>query len=263
MPFNATNGVRYYTFDSLNDPGLVQAVFTRQGGISPQPWSALNVGGTVGDDPTRVVENRLRAFRAAGRAPDSLYDVWQVHGREVVCAYAPRPPQVQHRKADVILTDNPLVTLFMRFADCVPILLYDPKRRVVGLAHAGWKGTVKQAARAAVEAMQDAYGCAAANILAAIGPSIGPHHYPVGPEVAAQVREVFGQDAASLLHTHNGHAAEFDLWEANRLILEDSGVREIEVAAICTACHLEDWYSHRAEDGKTGRFGVLIGLNEG
>ena len=114
------DGLRYYTFDSLADCGVTQAIFTRQGGVSPEPWAALNLGGTVGDDPQRVAENRLRAFQAVGRSSASLYDVWQVHGDEVVIANAPRPPHTPHLKADAMLTDRPEVTLFMRFADCVP-----------------------------------------------------------------------------------------------------------------------------------------------
>jgi hypothetical protein len=263
MAFSQTNGVRYFTFESLDDPDLIQAVFTRHGGVSPQPWSSLNMGGTVGDDPARVAENRRRAFQAVGRSPDSIYDVWQVHGREVVYANSPRSPDVAHRKADAILTDNPQVTLFMRFADCVPVFLFDPYQRVVGLAHAGWQGTVKRTVQAAVQAMQDTFHCKPADIRAAIGPSIGAHHYTVGPEVVAQVRETFGDRASDLIHTHNGGNPQFDLWEANRLLLENIGVLEIEVAAICTSCHLDDWFSHRGEHGKTGRFGALIGLGTG
>jgi len=263
MPFSQNNGVRYFSFESLDDPGLVQAIFTRHGGVSPQPWAALNVGGTVGDEPDRVVENRRRSFIAVGRSPESLYDVWQVHGREVVYTNSPRPHYAAHRKADAILTDNPRVTLFMRFADCAPIFLFDPHRRVVGLVHAGWQGTVKCTVQAAVRAMQEIFSCEPANIRAGIGPSIGAHHYPVGPEVVAQVRDTFRDRASDLLHANNGDNPTFDLWEANRLLLEDVGLREIEVAAICTACHLDDWFSHRGEHGRTGRFGALIGLEGG
>lgn len=264
MPFLQPDSIRYYAFESLSDAGVVNAVVTRRGGASPKPWDTLNVGATVGDDAELVLENRRRTFRALGRPFESLYDVWQVHSNRVVCAQAPRPPDEAHLKADAILTDRPGVTLFMRFADCVPILLHDPRRKVVGLVHAGWQGTVNQAAAHAVRAMQACYGSQPEDILAGIGPSIGPHHYPVGPEVAAQVRSAFGQDASQVLRQHNSgngdSGVQFDLWNANRLILEGQGVRQVEVAGICTACCLEDWYSHRAENGKTGRFGALIAL---
>jgi hypothetical protein len=152
----------------------------------------------------------------------------------------------------------------MRFADCVPILLHDPKRGVIGVAHAGWQGTVIGVAAAAVEEMQSAYHSNPEDILAAIGPSVCQNHYEVGGEVVEKVQEAFGQDANKVLSRGNGGLAPgkayFDLWSANRLMLEQAGVRQIEVSEICTACQPEDWYSHRAEKGKTGRFGVLMGL---
>ena len=260
MPFLQPDQVRYYTFECLSELGVTHAVFTRQGGISPAPWDSLNVGGTVGDDPTRVAENRRRTFEAVGRSPDTMFDVWQVHSVDVVCTDVPRPAVVQHAKADAMLTSNPGVTLYMRFADCVPIFLYDPERKVVGLVHAGWQGTVCKIAAAAVAAMQAAYQSQPEDVIAAIGPSIGAHHYQVGMEVVQQVHNTFGDAAIGLLPRENG-AVKFDLWQANRLILEDAGVRFVESAEICTACHPDDWYSHRGDNGKTGRFGALIALS--
>jgi YfiH family protein len=259
MPFHQPDTLRYYSFESLDDAGIAHAVFTRRGGVSPDPWETLNLGGTVGDDPERVAENRRRLFAGLGREIGSVYDVWQVHSADVVSTDRPRPQHVPHLKADGILTAQPGITLFMRFADCVPILLCDPARRVAGLVHAGWMGTVKKVAAAAVEALARQHRSYRGDILAAIGPSIGPDHYTIGPDVEAQVQAAFGLDAGTLLHKHDG-SVQFDLWAANRLILEQAGVHRIEVAGICTACHLEDWFSHRGEQGKTGRFGTVIGL---
>jgi len=258
MPFCTADGITYYTFDSLVS-GVKQAVFTRLGGVSPEPWSSLNLGGTVGDERERVVANRLRALAAVGCDPRTVYDVWQVHGTDVVVAEEPRQPENPYVQADAILTDRPDVTLLMRFADCVPILLYDPVRRVAGIAHAGWMGTVKGTVRSAVEVMRSRFHCSPADILAAIGPSIGPDHYEIGPDVAAQVRKVFGPAAAELLIERDGRT-HFDLWGANRMHLEGAGVRQVELAGICTACHTDRWFSHRAEKGRTGRFGALITL---
>lgn len=259
MPFHQYNSIRYFTHDSLEYAGVTHAVFTRQGGVSPHPWASLNVGGLVGDDPKRVLENRVLAFRSVGREPESIHDVWQVHGTEVVCAVSPRPVNVPHLKADVILTDRPDVTIFMRFADCVPVMLYDPVHRVAGIAHAGWQGTVKGTVREAIKAMRVEYQSRPEEILAAIGPSIGPDHYEIGKEVALQVEETFGSESAAILSAKNS-SIHCNLWEANRLLLDQNGVKKIEIAGICTACHPEDWYSHRGEKGITGRFGVLIGL---
>jgi hypothetical protein len=259
MPFQSKEGIRYYQFENLGD-GVTQAVFTRRGGNSPDPWAALNIGGTVGDDPERVCKNRQRALTALGCDPESVYDVWQVHGVNVVIAEAPRPPEKPHLQADVILTDKPGITLMMRFADCVPILLHDPLRKVIGIAHAGWMGTVRGAVRIAVEAMQAHFGSNPRDVRAAIGPSIGPDHYEVGLDVVMQVQQAFRQGASSLLNKRAG-GIHFNLWAANRMILEQAGVKQIELAGVCTACHTEDWYSHRAEHGRTGRFGAVIALN--
>lgn len=259
MPFQQTGSMLYYTFDSLDDAKVPHAIFTRQGGVSPKPWASLNLGGTVGDDPLRVAENRQRTFQTIGRDIGTLFDVWQVHSARVVYAEAPRNLKIPHHQADAILTDRMNITLLMRFADCVPILLYDPIRNVIGIVHSGWPGTVKCIPRAAVEAMQKAFNSRPEDILAAIGPSICLHHYEIGPDVEAQVRNAFGENATALLSSSNG-SIHLNLWAANQFILEECGVRHIELAGLCTACHPEDWYSHRGENGQTGRFGVLIGL---
>jgi YfiH family protein len=256
MPFVQHNGLRYFQFDSIKTK---HAVFTRHGGLSPEPWNSLNVGGTVGDEITRVRQNRILSFQALGCASDSIFDVWQVHSADVVCAEAPRPLDEEYRKADIILTDKSDVTLFMRFADCVPLLMHDPRAGVIGIAHAGWMGTLRDVATATIHAMQTNYGCKAGDIVAGIGPSIGPDHYEVGEDVITQIHQRFGDESVRVLEKHNGKT-HFDLWEANRMLLERAGVQQIELAAVCTACNTNDWFSHRAEKGRTGRFGALISL---
>ncbi|NCP88329.1 MAG: peptidoglycan editing factor PgeF [Anaerolineae bacterium CG_4_9_14_3_um_filter_57_17] len=260
---SAPNGVRYFQFASF-PKNLIQAVFTRQGGVSPAPWDSLNFGNTVGDERPRVRENRHLAFQAVGREPSSMFDVWQVHSADVVVVNAAHPHfnNPLELKADAMITDNPRVTLFMRFADCTPILLYDPRRGVVGIVHAGWLGTVRKTAARAVEMMRAAYGSRPADILAAIGPAIGPDHYEIGGDVEEHARYAFGRDAETLFERGHGPKAHFNLWAANQLALRQAGVEQVESAALCTACHTEDWYSHRAEQGKTGRFGALIALPE-
>jgi len=261
MPFSQQNGLRYYTFE-IFPQNITQAVLTRQGGVSPRPFDSLNVGGAIGDDLAHIRENRIRSFKALRRVPESIHDVWQVHSADVIYADTPRPLDTDYQKADILLTDNPKVTLFMRFADCTPILLHDPQKQVIGLVHSGWLGTVRDAAGAAVRAMRERYGSNPADILAAIGPAIGPDHYEVGQDVISQVREAFGEDAEALLEAH-GDSMHFNLWEANRILLEREGVAQIEVAGICTACHPSDWFSHRGEKGKTGRFGALLAMQNG
>jgi polyphenol oxidase len=189
----------------------------------------------------------------------SIHDVWLVHGTNVVFAEAPRPLEKPSTQADILFTNRPEVTLFMRFGDCVPLLFHDPRKHVVGMAHAGWLGTVLGVAGRAVKAMQEKYGCRPEDILAGIGPSIGLDHYEVGDEVVMQFQEKYPAYVDRIVESRNG-SSYLDLWTANTLQLNHAGVEHVEVSRVCTACHLEDWFSHRAEKGKTGRFGALIAL---
>jgi len=258
MPFEEKDGIRFFRFNTFSD-SIVHAVFSRRGGISPAPWDSLNVGGMVGDDAARVLENRARSFKAVGRDLASMHDVWLVHGTNVVYADAPRLLDQPAIQADILLTDRPEVSLFMRFADCVPILFHDPLKKVVGISHAGWLGTLRGTAASAVRAMQDRYGCKPEHIIAGIGPSIGVDHYEVGPEVVDQFQEKYGEDTERIIDSRDG-GSYLNLWMANSIQLTNAGVQQIEISGLCTACHLENWFSHRAEKGKTGRFGALIAL---
>ncbi len=265
MPFEEHDGLRWYQFDLfMDEPGLIQGVFTRRGGVSPEPWSSLNMATSVGDSRERVIHNRARILEALSIPQYGFYDVWQVHGVEVLPTREPRPLDTPHRKADSILTDRTGVALLMLFADCVPIYLYDPIHRAVGMAHAGWQGTVAKIAARAVEAMRSAYGSRPEDLLAGIGPSICREHYQVGEEVIGRVEQAFDRESG-LLSSHNDGKAQLDLWAANRQALLEAGVREghIQVSQICTAEHPQDWFSHRGEKGKTGRFGAVFALREG
>lgn len=258
MPFHEQHGLRYYSFDIFSS-GIKQAIFTRRGGVSPAPWHSLNLGGSVGDEPAHVAENRIRVFQAMGCEPASLHDVWLVHGTSIVYADAPRPLDQPPVKADIIFTDNPEVTLFMRFGDCVPILFHDPQKKVIGIAHAGWMGTMRGVVQAAVDGMKSHYGCKPEDIVAGIGPSIGVDHYEVGEEVISQITEQHADAASQILQTRDG-GTYLDLWTANAIQLQKAGVEQIQISNVCTACHLDDWFSHRAEKGKTGRFAALMAL---
>ena len=260
MKFDERNGLRYYQFDLFRGYPLFHAVLTRRGGFSKEPFASLNTGGTVRDDPDDVLANHRMIYETFGYPFDSRFDVWQVHGKEVICTDAPRGSDTPHSKADGILTDNPTVTLFMRFADCVPILLYDPAHQVIGIAHAGWQGTYKQVARATVEKMTANYDSQPEDILAGIGPSICQSCYEVGQGPLDAFKEAFGESQAMRYFQERDGRLHLDLWKANQDILRSAGVTKVEVAGICTAEHLDDWYSHRAEDGKTGRFAVLMAL---
>jgi len=256
MPFIEKNHLCYFQFNTINTR---HAFFTRHGGLSPEPWGSLNVGGTVGDDPTRVRANRNLSLEALECSPASVFDAWQVHGADSICAEAPRPDDEPTKKADIIFTDKPGLTLYMRFADCVPILIHDPRLNVIGIGHAGWMGTLRGVATAMIETAKNQYGSKPSDLIVGIGPSIGPDHYEVGDDVIEHVKEKFQGEADQVLKLH-GDKTHFDLWRANQLLLEQAGVEHIELAGVCTACNTNDWFSHRAEKGRTGRFGALIAL---
>lgn len=264
MGFTQYGKLKYFGFETFPEDEVTHAIFSRHGGVSPKPWNALNVGGTVGDDIENVKVNIRRSFQVFNLAVNRKYDAWQVHGNKVVFADSPRAQDEPPQKADIILTNKPEVVLFMRFADCVPIMLFDPIKKVVGIAHAGWMGTVKKVPLIAIQAMEEHYGSAPGDILAGIGPSIGPQSYEVGVEVAKEIKETFKHKANEILAVStnkNKDTIKLNLWEANRILLDNAGVKNIELAGICTATNLNDWYSHRAEHGRTGRFGALITLN--
>jgi YfiH family protein len=253
------NGLSCYQFDTYNAFPLHHGVFTRRGGVSPEPWDSLNLGGLSGDNRDNVIENRKRIFTCFDLPVTSIFDVWQVHGNRIVCAENPRPLDKDHEKADAIFTDKAGVTLFMRFADCVPLFFYDPRQQVIGIAHAGRIGTLNRLAADCVATMQEKFGSQPEDILAGIGPSIGPDHYEIKEDVIQQAEMCFDELDGILIRSQNGRTY-LNLWEANRRILENSGVKNIEQSDICTACHTEDWFSHRAENGATGRFGALLAL---
>jgi YfiH family protein len=142
----------------------------------------------------------------------------------------------------------------LRYADCTPVLLADPERRVVAAVHAGWRGSAVRAAGAAVEALLDAFGSRPQDIVAGIGPAVGPCCYTVGQDVV----EAFG-DRSELFSEDQ----KLDLWTANRQALIEAGVPadQIEVAGICTQCQADRFFSHRANQGQpAGRFAAVIRL---
>ncbi|MFO7943767.1 MAG: peptidoglycan editing factor PgeF [Anaerolineales bacterium] len=259
MPYIKKDSIRYFQFSEFDTNQVKHGIFTRKGGVSPQPWKSLNLGGTVGDDQARVMENKKRVLETLNCESDSLFEVQQVHKARVLVAEEPRIRTQELPKADAVITNNPKVTLMMRFADCVPLLFFDPGQEVVGLAHAGWKGTLQKIALKTIQSMVEVYGTKPEEVIAGIGPSIGPDHYQVRGDVIKKVKASFPNASPHLLREEEG-TVRLNLWEANRQALRESGVHRIEVAGICTACHVRDWFSHRAEHGTTGRFGALITL---
>jgi len=268
------DGIRYYTFEAFDaHAGLLAVVTTRHGGESTGPYATMNLGGQTGDDPQAVRRNRARAASLVGSETARLTFGRQVHSASVA--------QVERGTTggafddtDALVTDAVGVPLVILTADCAAIFLFDPVHHAIGIAHAGWRGTVAGIAEKTVERMHDAFGSSPADLLAGIGPSIGPCCYEVGEEVIAAVDAALPEHADEVLvepdmasagsfrASVNEGRRHFDLWRANELILMQAGLREeqIDVARLCTSCRTDMFYSHRAEKGITGRFGGIIML---
>lgn len=240
-------------------PHLIQAIFTRKGGVSASPYHSLNLSVSTGDDPEIVALNFQRACQAVDIKPEQTVSCHQIHSANVFVVDQANRQQVMGR-GDALITREPDTYLLMRFADCTPLLFYDPARGAVGAAHAGWRGTVQNIAGAAIRAMVDEFGCRPKDIKAIIGPAIGPCCYEVGADVIQAAQESF-DDVSGLFTRPNGNGqAYFDMWEANRRQLAAAGVEEIIQTELCTACHTDKFFSHRAEKGRTGRLGAVVGI---
>lgn len=252
-------GLVTYLFESF-DPKLVNhAFYTRLGGVSEGAYSQLNLGGTNGDRPEHVRANHIKLFENFGMPFESRFDVWQVHGDTIHFTDTPRPETQKHQPGDAIFTQNPDVTLIMRFADCVPIMIHDPEKKVVGLVHAGWQGTLIEVGAVAIRAAVKQYGCNPATMRVGIGPSICGHCYQIGAEVRSQFYKKWGEKAFDFIaESSNGY--HLDLWAANEWILRSAGIQQLEQSHLCTAENLHEWYSYRKEKGLTGRFAAAISL---
>jgi YfiH family protein len=244
------------TFASFDHPAIRHGVSTRAGGVSVGPYASLNLGASVGDQLESVLENRTRLSRALGFDPARFVTTPQVHGKGVLVVDEQTAPDCLSTRADILISREPGFLLMQRFADCVPLLFWHQDAKIVGVAHAGWRGTAIGVAGQTVEAVLD-LGGDAAGLRVGIGPSIGPCCFEVGDEVVDQIPG--GRDASS--PGPNGRPY-VDLWELNRRQFVAAGVPEqsIEVSAACTRCQPDRYFSHRALGYPAGRFGAAIGL---
>lgn len=257
--------IPFFRFESLPTNGQVEhAVFTRKGGVSAAPYLSLNLSVSVPDDNANVFANRARAYGTHGRTNGTLVHAYLTHGAKVA--------QVTKRHygqyvgpVDGLITNERNCGLTMNYADCSPIMLFDPLNHAIAIGHAGWKGAVQDLPGALVRAMEQNFGSDPASLLAGIGPSIGPCCYEVAEPVLSEVRRSF-ENAESLLKyktdpKRKPDAKEhryFDLPVANRQRLIDAGINQVEVTNLCTSCRTDLFFSHRAEQGQTGRFGALV-----
>lgn len=245
--------------------GLVHGFSSRGGGYSAGEYASLNLGLTSGDAVMDVRQNRLLFATTLGIGPERVVCGRQVHsaniarvgreemGRGFLDAAQALPD------TDGLVTNDRGVALLTLFADCVPVLFYEPIQQVIGVCHCGWRGTVGKIAAKMAGIMVQEYGCQPQNICAAIGPSISRAAYEVDRPVLEQFQQAFSFADRLITPVDETHG-KVDLWEANRLQLLGAGLAEqnIDVSGLCTYQNHQTFFSHRADHGKTGRNGALL-----
>ncbi|MGF6352674.1 YfiH family protein [Paenibacillus sp. 4624] len=253
---------------------------TRHGGVGQEPYATLNCAYHVGDNAEAVLRNRRLVTEKLAFPPEAWTCGEQVHGKAVAVITADDKGrglldrQSALQDTDGLVTNVPGVLLTSFYADCVPLYFYDPVNQAVGLAHAGWKGTVAGIAVSMVETMEREYGSRREDIRAAIGPSIGDCCYEVDEAVMKHVRvwldeprgnDEYNPSASKRIYTPaaNGKTM-LNLKECNRHIMMKAGILpdHIECTTWCTSCHPELFFSYRKENGVTGRMASWIGLEE-
>lgn len=253
------NGIVFYQFASLISYGeVLHAIFTRIGGTSRGVFQSLNVGHHIGDDDQAVEANHKLIFQTLGIQAQRVVTARQVHGAQVAIIGTAQWGTIVP-ETDSLISAERGTALLLRFADCVPLMLYDPVRHAFALVHVGWRGLLASVVPHTLSTLQRAFGCNPHDIFAGIGPAIGPCCYEVGPDVVAQVKQTFGE-GNNLLQRQPSGATHFDLPGAVRHQLQEHGVKQIEDSGLCTSCHTDEFFSYRAEHGHTGRFAAVLGL---
>ena len=260
--------IRFSCLSQYED--IFHFITTRHGGCSKAPFHSFNLASHVGDREENVLKNRANLASSLGINVEKFFYSRQEHGNRIFLINDENVFQNNNNLTDTIPVSDALITdckgicLLVFVADCVPVLLFDCRKKVIGLVHAGWKGTVSLISGKTVRLMQSHYGCRAQDIICAIGPSIGPCCYEVGSEVINKVRECF-PEGLNLIHSPSSNNKHFfNLWQANKIQLLSCGIFEehIETASMCTSCHSDLFFSSRKENKHTGRFAAGIMLKK-
>ncbi|HBX53775.1 MAG TPA: peptidoglycan editing factor PgeF [Bacteroidales bacterium] len=264
-------GLTYYKFSILESfDNITHFVSTRKNGYSKGYFESLNLGLKVGDDPEIVIKNRMKLADAVGLNALDFVVPSQSHTTNVqIVGCNHKGAGVLYKdtalsETDAMITDEPNICLLVFGADCVPVLFYDADKKVIGVAHAGWKGTVNKIVSKVLQRMQEKFGSCHENIFAAIGPAIGSCCYTIGEDVAIQFENTFTSCDSIICRDETKGTIKLNLWEANKILLMNEGIPEknIEIAEICTSCRHDLFFSHRFDKGKTGRFGAGIMMKQ-
>lgn len=269
MKLNNADTVPYLTYNSLSEIKFINHAFTtRLGGVSKGEFSSMNMAFNRGDSVESVTENYKRFCASAGFDYESLTASAQDHNtfvRAVTSAdrgvgiYKPRDLQ----SVDALITNEKGVTLVTYYADCTPLFFVDTKNKAIGLAHAGWRGTVGRIGEKVVRKMIDLYGTDPADIKAAIGPAISVCCYEVDKPCADNFLALDDLETSRFVFPKENGKFMIDLLETNRQVLVKSGVKpeNITISDLCTNCNSELLWSHRATKGHRGTMSAFMCIN--
>lgn len=261
------NGVTYLAAEPfLAAGGVAHGFSTRCGGVSSGIYATMNLGSTRGDDPALVRENFRRFCAAIGADDNNVVMTTQIHStviRPVTFSDVETDSYDRwEHECDGLITDLPGLALTVFSADCIPVLLYDPVKRVIAAVHAGWRGTAGDIAGKAAEMMQRDYGCLPDHILAAIGPGISQCHFETHSDVPDAMTAALGELVNPYIAAAEGEKYRVDLKGINAALLRRRGLSDhhIDISTDCTACLSDKYWSHRITQGKRGSQAAIIQL---
>ena len=268
----ASNDVIYGYFPALKKEGLTHAISTRLGGVSAAPYDSLNLGLHTDDKEKNVLANRQMFLNAIGLDINKTVTAKQIHKDKIYIVEKEDNIRGATSYSNAIDDTDALVTnlngvpLSLFFADCVPIILYDPVQKAIGISHAGWQGTVLNIAQKTVLKMKDSFNSNPSDILVAIAPSIGPCCYEVDDKIYKEFKNStynqLPEKQFSNLFTPKKDRYHLNLQDTNKADLIISGIQpsNIYISNICTSCHNDTYFSHRKDNGTTGRFSAVVCL---
>lgn len=269
---NESKGVTYITFPKLSaySEDMIHGFSTRLGGVSKDYLGSMNLSFTRGDDREAVLENHRRFAKALGYDENKLVFSNQVHltnfhkvTREDCGKGITRESDIL--EIDGLATNEPGVPIITFYADCVPLFFYDPVKKVIAMAHSGWKGTVERIGAKMISYMGTEYGTKPEDIVCAIAPSICQKCYEVSEDVALRFLEVFGDEyGEELLYKKENEKFQLNLHKACEITLLDAGIlpEHLDITDICTCCNPEFLFSHRASNGIRGNLAGVMMLKE-
>lgn len=265
------NGVPFLSFPALDQiDWLVNGFSTREGGVSTGDCATMNLSFTRGDREEAVRENYRLIAEAIGFDEKRLVTSHQTHTTNIRVvteedAGKGITKERDYTDIDGLVTNVPQLPLVTYYADCVPLYFADTVHRAIGLSHSGWRGTVNKMGAATLAAMEQAYGTNPKDVIACIGPSICMQCYEVSRDVAEAFEHNFSKESlSSILEKKENGKYQLDLWAANRYVLAEAGVPQAQIitAGLCTCCHWDWLFSHRASKGKRGNLAAFLMIRE-